>query len=273
MRSSNSASRLHTPKFSPLPIRSRSLDGGKNINQFGQLRGQTPGMDDYLTMTELESVWDTHDSYLGCYDAPQRVSGYDYKEPVEAPTIIKHQITQEHTPVPRIREPLPPRGSPRRSNREVSETRDSSHTPNSETNLKPPAQRAELSGWRRPSLESEASYSSIRRLSPLRPQKPTADDYPKPHPESKIRANDEHIPPITTSRGDDTQLSPLQSQLSPRPSSKQLAEVRNGVVSGVVHPALRPVPYLDSKKALPNCRVASRDAMDATSHSWAYGKI
>ena len=47
-------------------------------------------MDDYLTLAELENVWMTQDSYLGCYHAPQITKGYTYTDPVEAPTVTKH---------------------------------------------------------------------------------------------------------------------------------------------------------------------------------------
>ena len=56
-------------------------------------RGQTPDMDEYLTLNELESVWNRQDSYLGCVYAPQNITQYSFQEAVEAPLIAKHDIS------------------------------------------------------------------------------------------------------------------------------------------------------------------------------------
>ena len=55
-------------------------------------RGQTPEMDEYLTLTELENVWHTQDAYALCVCAPQSVAQYTFQEAVEVPLIAKHDI-------------------------------------------------------------------------------------------------------------------------------------------------------------------------------------
>ncbi|KAL2047763.1 hypothetical protein ABVK25_011375 [Lepraria finkii] len=60
-------------------------------------RGQTPDMDEYLTLNELESVWNRQDSYLGCVCAPQNITQYTFQEAVEAPLIAKHDISNRLT--------------------------------------------------------------------------------------------------------------------------------------------------------------------------------
>ena len=55
-------------------------------------RGQTPEMDEYLTLTELESVWNKQDSYGLCVYAPQNVTQYTFQEAVELPLIAKHEF-------------------------------------------------------------------------------------------------------------------------------------------------------------------------------------
>ena len=53
-------------------------------------RGQTPGMDDYLTFAQLEECLDRQSSYIGCMEIPQQVTQYSYTETAEAPLIAKH---------------------------------------------------------------------------------------------------------------------------------------------------------------------------------------
>ena len=55
-------------------------------------RGQTPEMDEYLTLTELESVWNKQDSCGLCVYAPQNVTQYTFQEAVELPLIAKHEL-------------------------------------------------------------------------------------------------------------------------------------------------------------------------------------
>ena len=55
-------------------------------------RGQTPEMDEYLTLTELESVWNKQDSCGLCVYAPQNVTTYTFQEAVELPLIAKHEF-------------------------------------------------------------------------------------------------------------------------------------------------------------------------------------
>ena len=72
-------------------------------------RGQTPGMDDYLTLAQLEECLDRQNHYIGCIEVPQQVTQYSFSETAEAPLIAKHstdtrppQTTQEESE-PRIR--------------------------------------------------------------------------------------------------------------------------------------------------------------------------
>ena len=68
-------------------------------------RGQTPGMDDYLTLSQLENIWDNQDSYLGFIDVPQKATQYTFQEAVEAPVFTKHRAINQPP------EPSPPRTS------------------------------------------------------------------------------------------------------------------------------------------------------------------
>lgn len=49
-------------------------------------------MDEYLTLTELESVWNKQDSCGLCVYAPQNVTQYTFQEAVELPLIAKHEF-------------------------------------------------------------------------------------------------------------------------------------------------------------------------------------
>lgn len=70
-------------------------------------RGNTPGMDDYLTLSQLEAAWDTQDIYLGYVNVPQEAIQYTFQEAVEAPVIVKHNI------INRPSEGLPPPPPPK----------------------------------------------------------------------------------------------------------------------------------------------------------------
>ena len=68
-------------------------------------RGQTPGMGDYLTLSQLENLWMAQECYLGCIYVPQEIDEYNYQEAVEAPVMVKHDIiNRPDEPSP----PLPP---------------------------------------------------------------------------------------------------------------------------------------------------------------------
>ena len=60
-------------------------------------RGQTPGMDDYLTFAQLEECLDRQSSYTGCMEIPQQVTQYSYIETAEAPLIAKHSTATRPT--------------------------------------------------------------------------------------------------------------------------------------------------------------------------------
>lgn len=66
-------------------------------------RGQTPGMDDYLTLAQLENAWHKQDSYLGCVIAPQKITQYTFQEAVEAPLIADHTSSMRTQSHPRTR--------------------------------------------------------------------------------------------------------------------------------------------------------------------------
>ncbi|KAL6716523.1 hypothetical protein ACLMJK_006090 [Lecanora helva] len=55
-------------------------------------RGQTPGMDDYLTLEQLENVWYKQDFYVGCISVPQEATQYTFTEAVEVPLIAEHTV-------------------------------------------------------------------------------------------------------------------------------------------------------------------------------------
>ena len=65
-------------------------------------RGRTPGMDDYLTLEQLENVWYKQDSYVGCVSVPQIVTEYTFTEAVEAPLIAEHSLDAQQQ---RLRRP------------------------------------------------------------------------------------------------------------------------------------------------------------------------
>ena len=75
-------------------------------------RGQTPGMEDYLTLEQLENVWYKQDFYVGCMSLPQVVTQYTFTEAVEVPLIAEHNPdTRQHReprPPPDLDSPLPP---------------------------------------------------------------------------------------------------------------------------------------------------------------------
>lgn len=60
-------------------------------------RGQTPGMDDYLTLAQLEECLDRQNFYIGCFEIPQQVTQYSFDETAEAPLITKHSIDTRPT--------------------------------------------------------------------------------------------------------------------------------------------------------------------------------
>ena len=71
-------------------------------------RGQTPGMDDYLTFAQLEECLDRQSSFQGSIEIPQQATQYSFKETAEAPLIAKHCTdtrptqTYQEDPEPKI---------------------------------------------------------------------------------------------------------------------------------------------------------------------------
>ena len=193
--------------------RSKSLDTVERPSAW-KPPGQAPGMDDYLTLAELEIVWVTQDTYVGSVGAPQEITGYTYIGPVEAPTFIKHQIQPEIT-----RQSLPI------------------------------LQRIPTDSVPFPKPSECGKDSVVKDAS---------------HPWLQPR----HAP---NSRSSSSYTPPMPVQGSPSPLS--VTEVRNAVVSGIVHPAFRPTPYFSTKDTLPNCQITSRFAVDVPSSNWTSGKL
>ena len=194
-----------------VPPRSKSVTNADKPIPWKQ-RGQTPGMDDYLTLAELESIWVNQDSYVGGVEAPQRITGYHYVEAVEAPTSTKHQIQPEATrpTLPQLRIPKSSAPSPLQIDQDDDALTSVVYDPGQEIDSDP--------------------VSEV------------------PTPESGI------------------------SDPSPERASVSMNQVRNAVVSGIVHPALRPSPYFDSNSPA-NCRLTSRFAVDVPSSNWTYGRV
>lgn len=102
-KGSRSASRKHNLHDSPRPNSQES--SMKQI--LWKRRGQTPGMDDYLTLAQLENAWHKQDSFVGCVIAPQKITQYSYQEAVEAPLIASHVTPQPPRRAPDLNSPLP----------------------------------------------------------------------------------------------------------------------------------------------------------------------
>lgn len=102
-KGSRTVSRKHTSRDSPCP----SLQESSAKHILWKRRGQTPGMDDYLTMAQLENAWHKQDSFVGCVIAPQKISQYSYQEAVEAPLIASHITPQPSRRAPDLNSPLP----------------------------------------------------------------------------------------------------------------------------------------------------------------------
>lgn len=70
-------------------------------------RGQTPGMDDYLTLAQLEECLDRQSFYIGCIETPQQMTQYSFNETAEA-ALIAEQSTNDR-PSPTHQEESEPR--------------------------------------------------------------------------------------------------------------------------------------------------------------------
>ena len=66
-------------------------------------RRQTPGMDDYLTLAQLENAWQEQDTFIGYVEAPQNITRYAFTEAAEAPLIAKSRI---EGPIDALRPPI-----------------------------------------------------------------------------------------------------------------------------------------------------------------------
>ena len=54
-------------------------------------QGIAPDMDDYLSLDQLEGLWQYQDSYIGPVATPLTSSCFNYQEAVEAPTFVQHK--------------------------------------------------------------------------------------------------------------------------------------------------------------------------------------
>jgi len=94
-----------------VPQESTRPHAWENWQMMWKRRGHTPGMDDYLTLEQLENVWYKQDFYVGCVSVPQKVTEYTFTEAVEAPLIATHSPSarQQQTPrmLPDLNNPLP----------------------------------------------------------------------------------------------------------------------------------------------------------------------
>ena len=54
-------------------------------------QGIAPDMDDYLSLDQLEGLWQYQDSYVGPVATPLTSSRFNYQEAVEAPTFVQHK--------------------------------------------------------------------------------------------------------------------------------------------------------------------------------------
>ena len=54
-------------------------------------RGQTPDMDDYLSMGQLENIWMYQDSHTAGVETPLSCRTYSFHDIPEAPTIVRHK--------------------------------------------------------------------------------------------------------------------------------------------------------------------------------------
>ena len=111
-RSTNKPPTLSRSSTAPNKVSSKNLTRSwDSWHITWKRRGQTPGMDDYLTLEQLENVWYKQDFYVGCISVPQKVTQYTFTEAVEAPLIAEHNVSarrqQESQPLPNLENFLP----------------------------------------------------------------------------------------------------------------------------------------------------------------------
>lgn len=63
-------------------------------------QGVAPDMDDYLSLDQLEGLWQYQDSYVGPVATPLTASRFQYQEAVEAPTYVQHK-RPDNSSIPR----------------------------------------------------------------------------------------------------------------------------------------------------------------------------
>ena len=71
----------------------RSYSGPLPIDYYEAPRRQgfAPDMDDYLSLDQLEGLWQYQDSYVGPVATPLTSLTFNYQEAVEAPTFVQHK--------------------------------------------------------------------------------------------------------------------------------------------------------------------------------------
>ena len=285
MRGKKAIAKYTHANFASRSQRSQSLDLPQEPPSF-QKRGSTPGMDDYLTLAQLENVWHTQGYMLGSPDVPQTASEYTYTytEPVELGTFVKHQrdedlvspITQADNQL-RVRGVLPRSQEPAGS---ANESHDSGICPPFAIHRDLPTPCIRTSSpdrTRGPVITTQkpqAVHDSKRLLKPSsRPPSRSRTRSPAPRSMNENGDRQAMLDPLTipnarrpsTAPSQDAPSSPVVSPESPeRRPARGRNTSRNEVVSGIVHPALRPAPYFSPRQqSAPGCRVAtSRFAVD-----------
>jgi len=222
------------------PMRATSLPAGSALEQqfTPTRRGQTPGMDDYLTLSELENVWVTQDTYVGCVQAPIRPAKHTFEEVAEVPTVVKH-----HRPPRIIIPPVPAMPI-----------------------ITPPAEES------RPPARGQESRPTTRVQESWPPRRGQESWPPAMGQESRLPTRGQEPGPPT--RGPDVVVHgvvhPAFRPLpGPRPDS---SELKNPTRESYVHPALRPAPYFKVDDAA-GCRVASKFAVSVPASNWTNGRL
>ena len=73
------------------PSRSNSDTIPTDYYEAPRRQGFAPDMDDYLSLDQLEGLWQYQDSYVGPVATPLTSSTFSFQEAVEAPTFVQHK--------------------------------------------------------------------------------------------------------------------------------------------------------------------------------------
>ena len=80
--------------------RTSSQHSPSNYYEAPRRQGVAPDMDDYLSLDQLEGLWQYQDSYVGPVATPLTSSRFNYQEAVEAPTFVQHK-RPDNSSIPR----------------------------------------------------------------------------------------------------------------------------------------------------------------------------